>query len=79
MPMEIILNVITLLFLIYIVLFKNYFRTKEKNLANKEDISDITKITEETNFNFSLFRILPMEVKKGSIFNTEHSIIMFSP
>lgn len=52
MTTEIILNIITLALLCYSIFFKKYFEKKGENLATKEDVAEITKITEESKIEF---------------------------
>jgi hypothetical protein len=43
---EIILDVLLVLFVLHLDFFKSYFQEKGKNLATKEDIEDITSKVE---------------------------------
>jgi hypothetical protein len=54
--MQTILEILILLFLLYLAFFKSYFQEKGKNLATKEDIEDITSVVEsiKTELQFSL-------------------------
>ena len=49
---EIILNIVILLFLLYISFLKKYFEKKGENLATKQDIATITKLTETSRLEF---------------------------
>lgn len=52
MTIEIILNTITLMLVCYFTFIKKYFEKKGENLATKEDIAEITKLTEQSKVEF---------------------------
>jgi hypothetical protein len=53
MKIDMILNIINLVLLGYIVFFKKYFEKKAENLATKEDIQEITRLTEQSKTEFT--------------------------
>jgi hypothetical protein len=55
-PMQLILEVLILLLLLYLAFFKSYFQEKGKNFATKEDVEEITSLVEsvKSQLQFSL-------------------------
>lgn len=53
---QILIEIVTLLLLLYLVFFKSYFQEKGKNLATKEDVEEITTKVEliKTDLQYSL-------------------------
>ena len=64
MKTEIILACINLLALAYLIFFKKYFEKKGENLATKEDIQEITRLTESAKAEYmESFEVFKKEIE----------------